>query len=296
MNTGESSLVTYTAISGVQVLCGLTPVDAFQQHRQLRTRQTNGSFRSLRPDESASLQTLGETDIARRHRTREALRCRLGVLGKRRRDRRTAARSARSALAHSDHRSRAACRSRRPRARSSFRCGVRSLAQALKDRTQQRRIGAALHADQRPAWKLDVDSTGRRRLLLRGRLTNLRLAWSRHRNRKQGCGWSCRLCQLATLEGTTPRKYLVRVYTVRPCYQRHTRTWLHRQLYNPTLLRNRTKSADATFRSICLKHDNIVRLKPAGMPEGMTTRLRMGGRGFWGCWMLGVCPRDGFCA
>jgi hypothetical protein len=38
----------------------MTPVDAFKQHRQLRTRQTDGSFRSLRPDESAPLQTLGE--------------------------------------------------------------------------------------------------------------------------------------------------------------------------------------------------------------------------------------------
>ena len=36
------------------------PIDAFEQHRKLRTRQTHGSFRSLRPDESASLQTLGK--------------------------------------------------------------------------------------------------------------------------------------------------------------------------------------------------------------------------------------------
>ena len=38
----------------------MTPIDAFQQHRQLRTRQTNGAFRSLRPDESAPFQTLGK--------------------------------------------------------------------------------------------------------------------------------------------------------------------------------------------------------------------------------------------
>jgi hypothetical protein len=38
----------------------MTPIDAFKQHRQLRTRQTDGSFSSLRPDESAPLQTLGE--------------------------------------------------------------------------------------------------------------------------------------------------------------------------------------------------------------------------------------------
>jgi hypothetical protein len=36
------------------------PVDAFQQHRQLRTRQTNGPFCSLRPDESSSFKTLGK--------------------------------------------------------------------------------------------------------------------------------------------------------------------------------------------------------------------------------------------
>ena len=34
------------------------PVDAFQQHRQLRARQENSSFASLRPDESAALKTL----------------------------------------------------------------------------------------------------------------------------------------------------------------------------------------------------------------------------------------------
>jgi len=34
------------------------PVDAFQEHRQLRATQANGPFSSLRPDESPSLQTL----------------------------------------------------------------------------------------------------------------------------------------------------------------------------------------------------------------------------------------------
>src|SRR6516164_1454786 len=37
-----------------------TPIDAFQKHRQLRSRQTNSSFRSLRPYETTLLQTLGE--------------------------------------------------------------------------------------------------------------------------------------------------------------------------------------------------------------------------------------------
>jgi hypothetical protein len=36
------------------------PINAFEQHRKLRTRQTHSSFRSLRPDESSSLQTLGK--------------------------------------------------------------------------------------------------------------------------------------------------------------------------------------------------------------------------------------------
>ena len=38
----------------------MAPIDALQQHRQLRTRQANGAFRRLRPYESASLQTLGK--------------------------------------------------------------------------------------------------------------------------------------------------------------------------------------------------------------------------------------------
>src|SRR5271168_3498129 len=37
-----------------------TPIDAFQKHRELCTRQVDGSFRGLRPDESSSLQTLGK--------------------------------------------------------------------------------------------------------------------------------------------------------------------------------------------------------------------------------------------
>ena len=43
---------------------------------------------------------------------------------------------------------------------SSSLCEVQSLAQALKDRTQQHRICAALDADHRSARKLDVDRTG----------------------------------------------------------------------------------------------------------------------------------------
>ena len=47
--------------------------------------------------------------------------------------------------------------SRRQRSISSFQYEVRSLAQALQDRTQQYWISAALYADQRPAGKLDMD-------------------------------------------------------------------------------------------------------------------------------------------
>src|SRR5580704_8433486 len=38
----------------------VAPVDAFQQHRELRTGQRNSPFRSLWPEEAALLQTLGE--------------------------------------------------------------------------------------------------------------------------------------------------------------------------------------------------------------------------------------------
>ena len=38
----------------------LTPVNAFQKHRQLRTRQRHGSALSLRPYEAATLQALLE--------------------------------------------------------------------------------------------------------------------------------------------------------------------------------------------------------------------------------------------
>jgi hypothetical protein len=38
----------------------MPPINAFEQHRKLRARQTNGAFRGLRPDESASFKTLGK--------------------------------------------------------------------------------------------------------------------------------------------------------------------------------------------------------------------------------------------
>ena len=39
---------------------GPSPVNAFEQHRKLRTRQTNSSALDLRPDEPATLQSLGK--------------------------------------------------------------------------------------------------------------------------------------------------------------------------------------------------------------------------------------------
>src|SRR6266702_5761045 len=185
-----------------------------------------------------------------------------------------AVRSAPSELAHSNHRSHAACLSRRQPTRSSSLCEAQSLAQALKDRTQQRRISAALHADHRPAWKLDVDRTERRRLLLHTSFPYLRLTRSSYRDWKQSCGCCNRLRQLATLEGTPPGKYLVGVHPVCPRHQRHTRTRLKRQLDNAPLLCNRTKSANPAFRSFCLNHDQMVRLMPEMAPEGNFERLR----------------------
>jgi hypothetical protein len=38
-------------------------------------------------------------------------------------------------------------------------------------------------------------------------------------------------------------------------HQRHARTRLQRQLYNPPLLCNRAKSPNMPFRFICLNHD-----------------------------------------
>ena len=39
---------------------GSAPVDAFQKHRQLRTTEAHGSLCGLRPDEAATLETLGK--------------------------------------------------------------------------------------------------------------------------------------------------------------------------------------------------------------------------------------------
>ena len=59
MNTGDY----YTCLYGgryIEGAFGTTPVDAFQQHRQLRPSERNGPAVRLRPDESTTLQALGE--------------------------------------------------------------------------------------------------------------------------------------------------------------------------------------------------------------------------------------------
>ena len=238
-----------------------------------------------------------QKDKDRRHRTTKALRCRHGVHGKQRRDRRTAAAQAPSAPAHSDRRSRAACPLRRLRARSSFLCEVRSLAQTLKDRTQQCWIGAALYTDHRPAGQLDVDRAGSRCLLLCGRLRRRDLTRCTNRHRKQGSGPHFPLHQLAPKKLTTPLEHLVGVHAMRLRNPRHARTRLQRQIDNPPLLRNRPKSAYATCcpRFLCNNHDAIIGLTPEPMPEGKTERLRWGmTRALTSCgWLLpGPSPAD----
>jgi hypothetical protein len=165
------------------------------------------------------------------------------------------------------------CPGRLRPARSWSRCEVQSLAQALKDRPDKYRVSSALHADHGPARKLDVDGAGCRRPLLRDSLSYLGFTRNRHADRKQSRRWTNRLRKLATPEGTSPCKYLVGVYPMCPCHQSHTRTRLQRQLDNPPLLCNRTKSASTPIPTLCLNHEYIVRLKPAGMPDGKTTRL-----------------------
>ncbi len=120
--------------------------------RQLRTRQTNGSFRSLRPDESTSFRQ--ESRRNRRHRTREPSRCRHGV------SKNEDVAGERLLVEHGlhlrtpDRRSRDAYRSRRLPARSWSRYEVQSLAQALKDRAAAHGISTALDTDHRLSRKL----------------------------------------------------------------------------------------------------------------------------------------------
>ena len=119
-----------------------------------------------------------------------------------------------------------------------------------------------------------MNGTGRHRLLQRGRLPYLSLNWSSYRDRKQSRGCGTSLHQLTALESSPPLEHLVSVQPMSPCHQRHARARLQRQLNNLPLLCNRPPSANPTSRPFCLIHDHIVRLKPAGIPEGKTKRLR----------------------
>ena len=96
-----------------------------------------------------------------------------------------------------------------------------------------------------------------------------------HHNRKKRCRWRSSLAQFAPFQRTTPLEYLVRVHTVSPCHESHTRTRLQGQLRNPPLLRHRSPSANRPCRTYLtiITHDDIVVLKPAVMPEGNSGRL-----------------------
>jgi len=195
--------------------------------------------------------------------------------GKRRHVRKMVAAQVRSAPSHSGHRSPGAYRSRRPQARSSCQCAAQSLAQALKDGTQQYWICAALYADRRSTWKLDVNRTSRSLLLMLGKLPRLSLARSSHCDRKQSCARGGGIQQLATLERTPPLEHLVRVQSMSTCYQRHARARFQREIYNLPLLGSGPKSTDPTCRPFCLNHEHIVRPRPVNEPEGKTERLRL---------------------
>ncbi len=271
MNTGESHL-SLTLRAAAPGASRPPPINAFQKHRKLRSRQANRTFGGLRPDKSSSFKIAWQTDTSRLRPTTKASQCRLCVLEKQRRVRRTAAVRAPSAPSHSGHRNHDAYRSPQRRSISSFRCAVRSLAQTLQDRSQQRPISAALHADHHPAWKLDVNRAARCRLALHGNSSSSvgRLTGSREHDWKQRRRCRRRLVQFAPLQRTTPLEHLVRVHTVRTSHQRHTRTGLKGQLRNPPLLRYGPPPADRSYPTcfLCNTHDGIVRLPPNPTPEG----------------------------
>ena len=150
-----------------------------------------------------------------------------------------------------------------------------TLAQTLKNRTQQRRISVALDTDRHLAWELNVNRTGRHWLLLPGRLPCLGLARSSHCDRKQSYARSCGIHQLTALESTTPLEHLVRVQPMSTCNKRHARVRLQRQIYDLPLLSHGPRSANATCSPFCVNYGYIVRPKPLNMPEGRTERLHI---------------------
>src|ERR1700739_904480 len=172
-----------------------------------------------------------QTDRDRRHPTTAVLRCRLFVRGTQTRVRRMAVRAGRSVPAHSVHRTRGADPSLLLQSRSWSRLEAGSLAKALQNRTQQRCISSALYADQRSAWKLDMDRTaGRRSSRFWLSLLVFRVRY-RHRNQRYA-----RLAQFATLKGPPPREHLVRVHAVSTRHFGHADARVQRQLYDLQLL------------------------------------------------------------
>ncbi len=59
MNTGESHL-SLTLRAAAPRCARSPPINAFQKHRKLRSRQANRTFGGLRPDKSSSFKTLGK--------------------------------------------------------------------------------------------------------------------------------------------------------------------------------------------------------------------------------------------
>lgn len=102
-----------------------------------------------------------------------------------------------------------------------------------------------------------------------------RLQIGGNRDRKQCRRVRSCFRQLAALEKTTPLEYLVRIYPVRPRNLCHTRTWLHRQLHDRQLLRNRPPlpSAPSDAHIICMNHAAILIYRTAPPVEGNPTRL-----------------------
>src|ERR1019366_8652118 len=154
----------------------------------------------------------------------------------------------------------------------------RSLAQTLEDRSQQRRISAALHADHGLAWNLDVNRAAWRRLPLRINVTSSvgRLAGRRQHHWKQRCRCCRRFVQFAPLQQTTPLKNLVRVHAVGTRHNCHTRARLKCQFRYPSLLRQRSPTANRSSNALflCNNHDGLFALAPRLMPEGNSGRLR----------------------
>jgi hypothetical protein len=171
-----------------------------------------------RPDEH-DINTRGEAYLGvffaeagwdRRHPTKEVLRCRLCVREIQRHVPRTVVHEERSAPAHSVHRIHGASPSLLLQSRPWSRQEAGSLAKALKQSAQQRRIGTALHTDHCSTRKLDVDRAASSRHNHFSRSLLLFRVRHSHRNQRYA-----RLAQFAALERTSPLEQLIRVHTLR---------------------------------------------------------------------------------